>query len=173
MRIVVSICYHHSTKVFLPGKSHGQRSLMGYSLRGPKESDTTERLTWRTYGRTPRPQDINMFAISLDFKEWHRDSSGGTLCHCPQEGNLPSGRTMGGKPGSTELLYELQNLGKDIDPPCWLTDSSFVMWGYRLSKLEISKFRTSRSLCSPSGSRGRETFSLSEPKTQGSEHRTE
>ena len=26
----------------LPGKSHGQRSLEGYSLWGPKESDTTE-----------------------------------------------------------------------------------------------------------------------------------
>ena len=27
------------------GKSHGQRSLAGYSLRGYKESDTTEQLT--------------------------------------------------------------------------------------------------------------------------------
>ena len=30
------------TPVFLPGESHGQRSLMGYSLEGCKESDTTE-----------------------------------------------------------------------------------------------------------------------------------
>ena len=30
--------------VLLPGKSHGQRSLLGYSQRGRKESDTTERL---------------------------------------------------------------------------------------------------------------------------------
>ena len=30
------------TPVFLPGESHGQRSLVGYSLRGRKESDTTE-----------------------------------------------------------------------------------------------------------------------------------
>ena len=28
--------------VFLPGESHGQRSLAGYSPRGWKESDTTE-----------------------------------------------------------------------------------------------------------------------------------
>ena len=27
---------------FLPGESHGQRSLAGYSLRVHKESDTTE-----------------------------------------------------------------------------------------------------------------------------------
>ena len=33
------------TPVFLPGKSHGQRSLAGYSPWGHKESDTTERLT--------------------------------------------------------------------------------------------------------------------------------
>jgi len=33
------------TPVFLPGESHGQRSLVGYSPRGCKESDTTEQLT--------------------------------------------------------------------------------------------------------------------------------
>ena len=32
------------TPVFWPGESHGQRSLAGYSPRGKKESDTTERL---------------------------------------------------------------------------------------------------------------------------------
>ena len=32
------------TPVFLPGESHGQRSLVGYSLRGRKESDTTEQV---------------------------------------------------------------------------------------------------------------------------------
>ena len=31
--------------VFLPGEFHGQRSLLGYSLWGHKELDTTERLT--------------------------------------------------------------------------------------------------------------------------------
>ena len=32
----------HPTPVFLPGKSHGQRSLVGYSPWGHKESDMTE-----------------------------------------------------------------------------------------------------------------------------------
>ena len=32
------------TLVLLPGKSHGWRSLIGYSPWGCKESDTTERL---------------------------------------------------------------------------------------------------------------------------------
>ena len=36
------------TPVFLPGKSHGQRSLAGYSSRGHKESDTTEQLNSKT-----------------------------------------------------------------------------------------------------------------------------
>ena len=33
------------TPVFLPGESHGQRSLAGYNPWGCKESDTTERLS--------------------------------------------------------------------------------------------------------------------------------
>ena len=37
----------HPTPVFLPGESHGQRSLAGYSPRGRKESDTTERLNFQ------------------------------------------------------------------------------------------------------------------------------
>ena len=32
------------TPLFLPGESHAQRSLVGYSLQGHKESDTTEQL---------------------------------------------------------------------------------------------------------------------------------
>ena len=31
-----------TTPVLLPGESHGQRSLLGYSSWGHKESDTTE-----------------------------------------------------------------------------------------------------------------------------------
>ena len=33
------------TPVFLPGESHGQRSLAGYNPWGPKELDTTEQLS--------------------------------------------------------------------------------------------------------------------------------
>ena len=32
------------TPVFLPGESHGRRSLVGYGPRGRRESDTTKRL---------------------------------------------------------------------------------------------------------------------------------
>ena len=34
----------HPTPVLLPGKSHGRRSLVGYSPRGFEESDVTKRL---------------------------------------------------------------------------------------------------------------------------------
>jgi len=36
------------TPVFLPGEFHGQKSLLGYSPWGCKESDTTEQLTHST-----------------------------------------------------------------------------------------------------------------------------
>ena len=40
------------TPVFLPGESHGQRSLVGCNPRGHKESDTTERLSARAHTHT-------------------------------------------------------------------------------------------------------------------------
>ena len=44
------------TPVFLPGESHGQRSLAGYGPQGCKESDTTE----VTYHIRQRPCDGKM-----------------------------------------------------------------------------------------------------------------
>ena len=37
------------TPVFLPGEAHGQRSLVGYSLCGCKESDVTEVSNTQSY----------------------------------------------------------------------------------------------------------------------------
>ena len=53
------------TPVFLPGESHGQRSLVGCSPWGPKESDTTE-VTWHTQkarssGRMPAREEKRPF----------------------------------------------------------------------------------------------------------------
>ena len=50
------------TPVFLPGESHGQRSLAGYSPWGGKESDTTERLT-HTHTHT-HTQNIRLCEVS-------------------------------------------------------------------------------------------------------------
>ena len=46
---------------FLPGESHGQRSLVGYSPKGHKESDTTERLSTQHEYCLERFKKINMF----------------------------------------------------------------------------------------------------------------
>ena len=41
-----------STPVFLPGESHGQRSLVGYTPWGCKKSDMTQRLNAHTHINT-------------------------------------------------------------------------------------------------------------------------
>ena len=41
-----------TTPAFLPKKSHGQRSLAGYSPWSCKESDTTEQLTLSLFNKT-------------------------------------------------------------------------------------------------------------------------
>ena len=43
-----------------PGESHGQRSLVGYSPRGRKESDTTERLHFHFHGINGKPLDTHL-----------------------------------------------------------------------------------------------------------------
>ena len=57
-----------ATPVFLPGKTHGQRSLVGYSPWGGKESDTTEWLTHTGW---------------LDLV-LHQPHEGSTVCACEQ-----------------------------------------------------------------------------------------
>ena len=44
--------------VFLPGEFHGQRSLLGYSLWGHKELDTTDRLTLSLLGSSLVAQTV-------------------------------------------------------------------------------------------------------------------
>ena len=46
-----------TTPGFLPGKSHGWRSLVGYRPWGCKESDTTERL----HSLTQKEKQINVY----------------------------------------------------------------------------------------------------------------
>ena len=54
------------TPVFLPGESHGQRSLGGYSPWGHKELDTTEQLTLTHYANLINTYitHITVYAIS-------------------------------------------------------------------------------------------------------------
>ena len=60
------------TSVFLPGKSHGQRSLAGCSSWGHKESDTAEQLT---HSDPDLPQTGRYF-----MQIWEGDWPEGILC---------------------------------------------------------------------------------------------
>ena len=51
------------TPVFLPGKSHGQRSLVGYSPWGRKESDTAERVTQHNNNSTKSGKGHGFFVL--------------------------------------------------------------------------------------------------------------
>ena len=55
------------TPVFLPGESHGQRSLVGYSPWGRKGSDMTE-TTWHTHTLTEHNLQKGWFSLSWVIK---------------------------------------------------------------------------------------------------------
>ena len=64
------------TPVFVPGKPHGQRSLVGYSLWGRKEWDTTEQLKTKT-GRTKHLifyTPLNSHKAKLSHTVWSFES---------------------------------------------------------------------------------------------------
>ena len=63
--------------VFLPGEFHGQRILMDYSPCGPKESDTTERLTHQHY--TPIIFFKNFVNVKKEEKVKEISCSGSTF----------------------------------------------------------------------------------------------
>ena len=51
--------------VFLPGESHGQRSLVGYSPWGRKDWDMTEQLTHTTCGSDSKASAYNAGDLGL------------------------------------------------------------------------------------------------------------
>ena len=53
------------TLVFLPGESHGQRNLAGYSPWGHKESDMTERLS--THTRKNLKEEVSVHVSGRGF----------------------------------------------------------------------------------------------------------
>ena len=56
--------------VFLPGESHGRRSLVGYNPQGRKESETTERLHFHLHFH---PLTLNI--CLADFQPWLNPSA--------------------------------------------------------------------------------------------------
>ena len=55
------------TPVFLPGESHRQRSLVGYSPQGCRESDTTERLHFQLFMGFP--------VVMYGYESWTREKA--------------------------------------------------------------------------------------------------
>ena len=106
------------TPVFLPGKSHRQRNLVGYSSWGCKESDTTARAH-------THPQRTLISAISEQFsKEARLDISKKqsyyspvTLLNLDTEGTLPSFFVSFQK-HKTESESSLSSIGCGHDGAC-------------------------------------------------------
>ena len=60
----------HPTPVFLPGKSHGWRNLVGYSPLGHKESDTTEQIHFSHNDTKPQTQlELGLCKSNWYFEE--------------------------------------------------------------------------------------------------------
>ena len=90
------------TPAFLPGESHGQRSLAGYSLWGRKGSDTTEQLTF------------NFMVRLWTFPVKNPPANAGNSANA---GSIPgSGRSPGGGHGS---LLQYSCLENPMDREAW------------------------------------------------------
>ena len=57
----------------LPGKSHGRRSLIGYSPWGRKESDTTERLHFLSLSPLLTFMELRRVGALLWFELWLKE----------------------------------------------------------------------------------------------------
>ena len=61
------------TPLFLPGESHGQRSLAGYSPRGLKETDTSEPLSVPLHVMIFKSKLTIIIKFSLNIQEFLND----------------------------------------------------------------------------------------------------
>jgi len=62
-----------TTPLFLPGESHGQRNLAGYSPRGLKESDTSEPLSLPLHVMILKSKLTVIIKFSLNIQEFLND----------------------------------------------------------------------------------------------------
>ena len=108
------------TQVFLPGKSHGQRSLAGYSPWGCKELDTTKH-TYATFTSLPY---LHVYSLIPPFlsnlcpylrkilfpQPYYKDvGSDGkeSACNAGDLGSIPGlGKSPGGGHGNSLLLED-------------------------------------------------------------------
>ena len=123
------------TPVFLPGESHGQRSLVGYSPWGRKESGMTEviyhaHMLWRLSRDTAKYWLIQKVKFLLKLRIWTRQNAESSRsCHGHAGGcKLSSRKRNGVKWSQNAYLAHSNHLTK---PPenkkqskkkvlCWL-----------------------------------------------------
>ena len=79
------------TPVFLPGEFHGQRSLVGYSPWGHKESDTIERLTLEKQRKVKNGLDISEEIVCAELRggQFHEGVEN-SYCSAPGGGHWSS-----------------------------------------------------------------------------------
>ena len=123
-----------STPIFLPGGSHGQRSLVGYSPWGHKVSDTTEWLkccyntaTWaivllclKSLMPTTCACSVMSDCLQLHGLQWNFPGKNtGARCHFLLQGIFP---TQGSNPHL--LHWQADSLPlSHLKPQCWLDNS--------------------------------------------------
>ena len=97
------------TPVFLPGKSHGQRSVAGYSPWSHKESDTTKRLNTHTeicnVHFSARPTELSFIFPCFLWK--YKSFSGRERKRERKEGRRKEGREEEGRKGGREKIFGL------------------------------------------------------------------
>ena len=111
------------TPEFLPGESHGQRSLVGYSPRGRREPDTTEQLTLRL------PWWLRRWRIRLQCETWLPSLGWEDPLEkemATRSSVLPWGIPWTEEPGGLQSIGS-QRVGHD-----WATFpfSFFIQWGW-------------------------------------------
>ena len=132
-----------STPVFLPGKSHGQRSLAGYSPWGRRELDVTEHT--RTHGCLlfsllttsvfPQPLTAQHSEIR-GLVRMYSGAAGTTLRFECEEGSLTVRRKHVGSPlGVKEapLRCEMQCLPRHMDSHTWSCEPLLLREAFPLS----------------------------------------
>ena len=117
----------HPTPVFLPGESHRQGSLAGYSPRGQQESDTTEPLnnndaeshSAMTAAGIGRMQDRPSILASLSVWAQKAEAAGGprVWVHCPQKsctGWRPAWGQQGERPRANQVWPAVTLAGPNV-----------------------------------------------------------
>ena len=105
------------TPVSLPGKSHGHSSLVGYSPRDHKESDTTEHSQTRIWYTAHAQYVLSEEMNKPDGVSKHRGQSNSSRPECP----AGAGSHGGSEQGWTRLTVNLGkiSLGRRIGGACW------------------------------------------------------